>query len=170
MNFYIVILFALSWVICNGQNTRPSQSHYAGNVGDIAFDKKMDDANFRVCNENKALQYYNLPNGFPFEGEKVRLIEIFEGAFRNKRFENKSGYITIRFIVNCEGSTGRFRIQEMDSKYQPTTFDKNLVNQLLQTTRSLRGWQTANNGIENVDYYQYLTFKIAKGELTEILP
>jgi hypothetical protein len=166
--FWFLLLSCLN--LSCGQSTERLQTNYPDNVGDIPFDKDLDDRSFKVCNESRTFQYYNSPKGFPFEGEKIKLTEIFEDAFRYKRFKNESGYVTIRFIVNCEGLTGRFRIQEMGSQFRQTKFDKNLLDALLQTTRNLKGWVIASNGVDNFDYYQYLTFKIEKGELIEILP
>lgn len=152
------------------QRTEFIETSYPDKVGDIVFDADLDDPSFEVCNESKTFQYYNIPNGFPFEGEKIKLVEIFRAAVDNKNFKNETGYVTIRFIVNCEGSTGRFRVQQMNSEFHETRFDKNLVDVLLKTTTKLKGWVIASDGVEKFDYYQYLTFKIEGGKLTEILP
>ena len=78
--------------------------------------------------------------------------------------------MTIRFIVNCQGQTGRFRVQGMSYKYNEKTFNKNLTSQLLSLTKQLDGWIIGENGGKKFDYYQYLTFKIEKGKLIEIMP
>lgn len=78
--------------------------------------------------------------------------------------------IRIRFIVNCEGKTGRFRVIGMNKNYQEKTFDKAITDQLLEITQHLDGWQLLPNAEEPRDYYQYLLFKMNKGTIVEILP
>lgn len=86
--------------------------------------------------------------------------------------KKESGYITIRFIVNCKGEAGRFRVIQMDKDYQLTSFSEELVLQLYNITTSLKGWEifTSENNNYSYDYIRYLTFKIEKGELKDIMP
>ena len=68
--------------------------------------------------------------------------------------------------MNCNGDTGMFRTNGVDLSLKEKKFDNRITDQLLKATRSLSGWY---QGIE-VDYYQFLTFKIVDGKLTDILP
>ncbi len=133
-------------------------------VGDIEFDEKLDDKNFKLCNTTQ-LQYFNLNKELQYEGEKWAIIKNFERLNLETDAKN-NGYITIRFIVNCEGKTNRFRVQQFNAEYKEFSFDKNFVNEILKFTKNLNGWQN----LEKRDYYQYLTFKIENGKVTEILP
>ena len=158
-NFYI--LFHLP-ILFSCQTEKISK--LTSNVGNIEFDEKLDDKNFNLCNIS-TLQYFNLEKGFQYEGEKLAIVENFEQL--NLETDAKSnGYITIRFIVNCEGKTNRFRVQQLNMHYKECVFDKNFVNEILKFTKNLNGWKS----LENKDYYQYLTFKIENGKVTEILP
>jgi len=78
--------------------------------------------------------------------------------------------IRIRFIVNCAGDTGRFRILGMDKDYKQKEFSPSITDQILSITKSLTGWKTKTSNGETYDYYQYLIFKIDKGQIKEILP
>ena len=60
----------------------------------------------------------------------------------------------------------RFRVQQFNADYKEFSFDKSFVNEILEFTKNLNGWQN----LEKRDYYQYLTFKIENGKVTEILP
>ena len=84
--------------------------------------------------------------------------------------KNSTGYITIRFVVNCEGKTGMFRVQQMDEDYNETIFEENIVSIILKFVKSLDGWIVQSYKGQTVDYYQYLTFKIENGIVKEILP
>ena len=143
---------------------------YPAVIGDIEYDPALDDPGFRVCNVGEVFQYYNFGKGVQFKGEKIRIVEYFSKKFKGTEFKGEHGYITIRFIVNCEGSTGRFRVQEMDFDYQPKTFSKKLTAQLLSLTQNLDGWMVGMYEDHAFDYYQHLTFKIEDGNLTEIMP
>ncbi len=149
----------------------PSSHHetnYPEDVGDIAFDSKTDDPSFKTCHE-RVYQYYNFGKGFEYKGEKPALEEHFK-KLKQTEYKGDDGYITIRFIVNCEGKTGRFRIQEMSTDYTERSFNKELVTRCLELTKQLDGWIIKEHNSQQMDYYQYLTFKIEEGRLTEILP
>lgn len=163
--FFILFFFSL---LFNCQ-TEKTESKYPYQVGDIEFDAKLDDPNFKVCNYPKVYQYYNFGDGFDYDGEKMTIIEELE-KLNLKDSDSKSGYITIRFIVNCEGKSGWFRLAEMDSNYQVIKFDSKFSASLLDFTKNLKGWKTKVAKEKNVDYYQYLTFKIKDGKVSEILP
>ena len=45
-------------------------------VGDIEFDEKLDDKNFKLCNTTQ-LQYFNLNKELQYEGEKCAIIKNF---------------------------------------------------------------------------------------------
>lgn len=142
-------------------------------VEDIPFDSRTDDSSFQLCHDERAVfQYFNLSNGMLYKGEKKALIDEILRKYKKVTVDD-SGWVRIRFVVNCKGETGRFRLISSDFSYQEKEFDTRITNQLLSITRSLKGWLPQTNDDfeqEAVDYYQYLIFKIQKGELTEIMP
>ncbi len=169
--FISILLFSCS----KSQNSSedPVQeaiSLYPLHVGDIAFDKKIDSSSFELCNENYHPQYYNTGQGLVFEGEKIAIIKHFDQYYDPTNVPKESGYLTIRFIVNCKGETGRYRVQEMDSNYEDIKFSSEISDQLLSLTKSLKGWSFPKDTKRRWDYYQYLTFKIEDGLIIEIMP
>ena len=171
----VYTLFVIIISIC-GCKQQMTDSHnrgevvYTRHVGDILFDANVDDPAFKVCDEGRAKQYYNFGKGLLYKGEKDDLDAYFMERFKPKKKTKETGSITIRFIVNCEGKTGRFRIQGIDPNYKVKQFNTSLVNQLLQLTKELDGWVVGEKEGKIYDYYQYLTFKIKNGELIEIMP
>jgi hypothetical protein len=145
-------------------------AQYTDCIGDIIYDPNQDDVGFKVCNASYVAQYYNFGKGVQFNGEKSKIIKHFEKFYQPGKFAGETGYVTIRFIVNCEGTAGRFRVQEMDMDFVPKTFENGLAKELLRITGNLQGWGIASHETQVFDYYQYLTFKIEDGKLTEILP
>jgi len=142
--------------------------NYPAQVGDIAFDAKLDDPAFKVCDDRNVQQYYSFGKGFQYNGDKPQLKR--EVLKQWKKLSDVNAMITIRFIVNCEGKSGRFRIQSMDDSYQLIVLSEKVNSQLIQLTRSLSGWIIGTNRERSFDYYQYLTFRVNNGNLIEITP
>jgi len=81
-----------------------------------------------------------------------------------------TGILPLRFLVNCEGKTGLFRLQHMSQDLKDTVLDEELENKILKFTKSLDGWMPKEIKGLQVDYYQYLTYKIENGKVSEVLP
>lgn len=143
------------------------------NVGDIPFDPSIDDPDFEICSENLIKQYYvrySADDPPRYKGEKITMENTIRKKYSFPDTAAENGFLTIRFIVNCKGKSGRFRIEEMDSNYQPKKFDPKISTQLLAITKALDGWIPRRRSTRYYDFYQYLTFKINRGQIIEILP
>ena len=166
----LVLLILLLSLFTHCQTEKNVVSKYPANVGDITFDKKLDDPQFKRCLDEKySFQYYNDSKGFQYKSEK-REIEKEIQTLNLPENKEANGYITIRFVVNCEGKSGMFRMQQIDNEYKEYTFNKKLSDQLLNFTKKLNGWIPKEIEEKKVDYYQYLTYKIENGKVSEILP
>lgn len=161
----IVLLFSILW------GCQVEKSDYLRWVGDIEQNDQIDKLDFKVCNgDNRVLQYFNLGEGPVYKGEKSRIINAFKSKYKSVNDKRENGLIRIRFIVNCEGKAGRFRVLQSDYNYQETEFDKEIVSQLMTITKGIEDWAVFKRNEATVDYYMYLIFKIKDGQLTEILP
>ncbi|MBK8053190.1 MAG: hypothetical protein IPK35_07965 [Saprospiraceae bacterium] len=152
------------------QHSVPKNSRYLSMVGDIAHDSKLDDPSFTLCNEKNTKQYHNLNEEMQYENEKYALDQTFTSQFKADPKIKDSGMIRIRFIVNCKGETGRFRLISSGNDYKEKQFDKAITDQLMTITKSLKGWKILSDRRGPKDYYQYLIFKITDGQIKEILP
>ena len=161
---------AMLFILCACAQQSKNTNNYPAQVGDIAFDKALDDPSFTICNETEIQQYYNFGKGVQYVGEKPKITQHFKDGFNSKTRTGESGYLTIRFIVNCHGKTGRYRVEGMNSNFEIKEFDKAIVNQLLSLSKKLDGWIIGQHENQRFDYYQYLTFKLENGILTEIMP
>lgn len=146
------------------QSTTPT---YLRSIGDILPDPGLDEASFTLCNDSTAVQYFAFGEK-TFEGEKILIKRAFAEAYQSEQAAKESGLIRVRFVVNCKGETGRYRVIGMDEKYQEKKFDNSITDQILAITKDLKGWKGFPH--INRDYYQYLIFKIRAGELIEIMP
>lgn len=147
-----------------------SQSSKWDYIGNITFDEKTDRKDFILCNENQIYQYFNDSKGFQYKGEKLAIEEDFQKKYKSVNVKKENGWVRIRFVVNCNGESDRFRILIANYDYQPIEFDKNIISQLLNITKSLTGRIPKSVNGKKVDYYQYLIFKIKDGKIDEILP
>ena len=163
-----IIIIAI--VLLAGCTRSGQDSKYLRWVGDAEFDPEMDAADFQLCGSEKWVQQYlHFGQGLQYEGEKTALRKRFKEAYLPVETA-QSGWIRIRFIVNCQGQTGRFRMIGSDLDYQEQTFDERITGQLLKITQSLDGWAVLSKNGKPRDYYQYLIFKINNGNLIDILP
>jgi len=139
------------------------------NTGDIAFNAAIDDPSFTICNPKEVFQYYNTTAYY--KQHKREIEHYFKSRYQpSAQTAGETGYLTIRFIINCSGQTGRFRVYELDANYQPAKFDTGITSQLLKLTKELRGWQPAVYKNTIYDSYQYITFKLKKGAIACVLP
>lgn len=143
------------------------------NVGDIPFDASVDDPDFEVCDEIQTRQYYGRRAKYTsagYRGEKKALVAVFYEKYEHPVSDEENGYVTIRFLVNCKGQSGRFRVQEMDFDYQPKKFDPQIVEKLLTIVRELDGWIPVEREGKKYDFYQYLSFRLERGRIVKIMP
>jgi hypothetical protein len=165
LNFLLFIPF-----ISFGQEKSEIKSEYPKYVGDIEFKSEIDNKDFELCFEKHIFQYFNTADGMEYEGEKLAIEKEFAVKYKSEIIKNETGLIRINFVVNCKGKTDRFRLISMDENYNEKVFAKSITEQLMRITKNLIGWQGKKYNEKEIDYYQYLIFKIENGQLKEILP
>jgi len=162
----LISLFCL--IGCKELN--PSEK-YLRWVGDIEFNPALDDPEFYPCNgEEQVLQYFNLEAGPQFPGEKPALEQLFKSQYAADSIAGQSGWIRLRFMVNCKGKAGRFRLLEANSSMVAFQFDSSISEQLMSITKSIKEWPILYRDQKAIDYYFYLTFKLKDAQIQEILP
>lgn len=168
MKYFFILALTLSLYSCATEKTTGQK--YLRWVGDIEHNPEIDDKNFVLCHgENNFRQYFNMSQGMQYEGEKTAIVNYFKEKYKPVNIQ-ESGWVRIRFIVNCQGKSSRFRMIEADENYRERPFDKQISQQLLSLTQSLKGWKIITFEDEPVDYYQYLVFKIQDGNIEKIMP
>jgi len=167
--FILFLIFGLTGTHLLAQSKLPLPDPLPANVGDLKFDPKTDDPHFQICYPDYINQYYGMGTGY--KGGKKEIRNYFREHFKYEpSFSTISGYVTIRFIINCKGQTGWFRIKQVDQHYQKANFNKKMVNQLLDLTKKLNGWIPGKIDEKNYDTYYYLNFKLLNGHLKDITP
>ena len=135
----------------------------------IQPDALVDDPTFTLCDVNTAYPYYGTDTHV--KRDKREILEYFNHGYRKPETARDNGYVCIRFIVNCMGVAGRFRLEEFDKNYQPTSINSEIKVQLLDLTRNVKDWQPIIfENQRTYDSYCYFLFKIENGNLTDVLP
>jgi hypothetical protein len=134
-------------------------------------------AKFNVCNEDHLFQYYHHANNFSALATETQYDKGFN--FLNQYFKSElkpilgakkqSGWITIRFTVNCNGEKGRYKLYQMDETYKNFSFNTQLIKQIFDAFMKLPNqWTIKNIHNMNVDAGYHLVFKIKNGKLVEV--
>jgi len=143
---------------------------YENQVGYISNNNTLGDKDFKVCLEEHLFPFYygRKPASFTFGKDSIR--RYFDEQYSNQGVINESGYITIRFIINCKGEAGRYEILQIGKDYKKKIFNQALVDHLFTLTRNLKDWNPIELRDTKFDSFIHMTFKIENGELLEILP
>ncbi|MEM1121869.1 MAG: hypothetical protein AAGJ18_15565 [Bacteroidota bacterium] len=150
-----------------------AKNHGKHRVAYIDPNNTLDDAtNFKVCDDQRIADYYNNTKGVqPIrKNGKSALQKILAKKLDKSKLQSASGYLTFRFVVNCEGQAGRFTTEQTSLDFEKTTFDPALIDHLYENVRSLDDWRLTIIRDKPRDAYTYLTFKLKDGKIIELLP
>ena len=136
-------------------------------VGDIIFDARTDDSKFQFCNPNFVLQGYELKKRAD-ESRKWISDQLKQNFVFHPSWKEQTGFVTVRFAVNCFGLTDRFRAIGVTADLRAFDFPSAFTQYLIKLVKEIK-WPVENYRQQAVDYYQDVTFKIVKGELKEAL-
>lgn len=145
--------------------------HGTHRVGYIDTLKTLDDHTaFETCFlPSKINDYYN-DDRAGFIGGKGRLKAVLKSKLDPTKLEGESGYLTYRFVINCEGKAGWFVTEEADLDFQKKKFSNVSKQHLFEVLKSEKEWKPLAIWGESRDAYTYITFKLKNGEIIEILP
>lgn len=149
------------------------KDHGTKRVAYIDPTKTIDDhSNFKLCEkEDYIVDYYNGDPPAGVIGGKPVIWDLLDKYLDPSKIQGQSGYMTFRFVVNCNGEVGRFMIEETDLDFNQTTFSQSSKDHLYEIMRKIDNFQSTKLKYkENVDAYVYITFKMRDGKIIELLP
>ena len=122
------------------------------------------------CDPSNLFYYYQVNTKYPLSTMNV-LTDV--KAFLSQRGKKYSGngYITLRFIVDCEGNIYKVKVLQVDENYKPFRFERAFISDLNDYIHTLNKWQR-NISVEeykNVNYIAYLSFKVRNGEVVNVI-
>lgn len=138
-------------------------------VGVIEEGSFWEEDEFELCYKEKIFPGYYGRTNSGFSKSRDTLNNYFNTHFDNNGFTNATGYITVRFIINCKGETGRYEIKEVGPDFKKTKFNKYLTEHILDLVKNLETWTAVRFQGYDYDSFYHITFKLENGELVEIL-
>ena len=151
------------------QNTVPQHLNVKEKIGWIPFDKSLDNSNFKVCDELNIEEYYQVN---PSYGEGMQSIRKYIFAHQQllESLCEKDGYVIVRFVINCQGQTDRYRTKFMSLNYtDENTVNAELQKKIIQLTRDMGSWTPGKYDGKTYDCYQHLKFLFKNGQLVDVL-
>lgn len=163
--YHILSLWILFLFGCQTR-AKDALENYPDQMGEIAFDPQKDDSAFQLCNENDLV---HSRTSLSYEGGRSEIMVISTAMMENAGLKvDYTGYIMAHFLVNCQGQTGRFRLESMDNGFMKDEAPDALMALVNKVVMSLDQWiitKTANLG---KDHSKYLNFKFINGKLDAI--
>lgn len=151
------------------QNTVPQHLNVKEKIGWIPFNKSLDNSNFKVCDELNIEEYYQVN---PSYGEGMPSIRKYISSYQKELEElcEKDGYVILRFVINCQGQTDRYRTKFMTLNYtDENTVNAELQKKIIQLTRNMGNWNPGKYDGKTYDCYQHLKFLFKNSQLVDVL-
>ena len=137
-----------------------------GNISWIHCDAEIDDPYFTLCDDGQVLNHYRSRPSYQ-EGDQD-FEELIIAEFADCPKDNQlDGFITIRFMVNCEGQAGRFRVYEFDSQYRDFSFSY-LTPQLIRFIKGKKNWTPGKIKGHSFDSFYHFTCRVEDGIITGV--
>lgn len=163
---FLILLSIFSLTSCDYYLVKDHRDHIG--VIQKGFWEREED--FQLCFEEKIFPYYYGRKAAGFAEGKDVLRKYFYSQYSNRGITNESGYVTVRFIINCKGEAGRFELLQTGLDFKKKRFSPLISRQLLELTRKLESWRPLEYYGDRYDSFFHLSFKITNGDLEEILP
>jgi hypothetical protein len=163
--FFIISIYPThSW----SQELNQFPSKYPNQIGDIYFNKEIDTTEFEPCKRNQIIHWYTYE--VKYKGDSKAIYDECLNSILPDQNNQFTGYIIVRFVVNCKGKTGWFRANALTTDFLPVNCPKVILDKFIIYVKNLKGWKNANYEGVNYDSYMYLNFKLINGKIINILP
>lgn len=169
LRYSFLLLILLIRVMTFSQNTVPQHLNVKEKIGWIQYDKSLDNSNFKVCDELNIEEYYQVN---PSYGEGLPSIKKYISAHQQEleALCKKDGYVIVRFVINCQGQTDRYRTKFMLLNYtDENTVNAELQKKIIQLMRDMGNWTPGKYDGKTYDCYQHLKFLFKNSKLVDVL-
>lgn len=145
--------------------------HGMHRVAYIDTTQVLDDAQaFEPCGHTAEIyDYYNCDRAQVLGG-KGRLWDMLDEQLDPALIAGKSGLLTYRFVINCEGQAGWFITRTSTLDYQAHDFGMKVEGHFYNMLRAEQNWKALQCKGSAKDAYAYITFVLNDGHVVEILP
>jgi len=169
MKTYLYLIpIAILLYSCNASNVEVSPpKKYNNLVGDIPVQADIDNPNFQLCDSTKVIHQRT---ALRYLGGNEAIEKTYMDKFNpQSSYTQFTGYVVIRFIMNCNNETGRFRVQSLADDFSLQKCPSGMQEELLTIAKNLNAWQHAPTKDTKLDYTKYINIKITNGKVVEIL-
>ena len=167
----IFILLLIIIISCNRQEEVSRHyeplRHYENQIGDTHFIKHVDDPHFKFCDSTDVLHKRAFV-GYKRGGMRAIYEDIYDNYVYQKTYATFSGYLIVRFAVNCHDESGRFRLQTVDLDFNLSEPPKALSQHIISIVKSLKGWKHPLYDNKDYDGYKFLTIKVQNGQIQKL--
>lgn len=166
---FVVLLFICG---CTNQtdNKIVQKSTIASSRHDVGYtpiDLKLDDENFVVCDSTRI---YSGRNRIQYADGSAALKKECMAKFVFKpAYKPFNGYIVVRFMINCQGETGRFRAESLDLDFSTKKCSPDLLEHSIQIVKNIDTWVKSSQYGEKREYSKYINFKFKNGKIEHVL-
>lgn len=159
-NIFLLISFFIAFSI-----TAWAYYQTTHEVGELQANGTTD-KDFKVCNEKKIREFYGIKTDFV--GGKTAIKNRIFSKLQFLNFK-ESGLVTFRFVVNCRGKIGRFRVKTTDRDLQRSKVDPDNILEIEKALATLKNLNSAKNKSgTSFDSYYVLNFKIENKKIVDI--
>ncbi|PIA78626.1 hypothetical protein BFR04_03575 [Gaetbulibacter sp. 4G1] len=163
MKKFIGFVVIFCFLLCCDKPKSLKANTYENQIGDTSFNPNLDNRNFKLCDSTQVLHKRALVK---YKGGTKALENDLISQFNYKsKYQSFNGYFFIRFVVNCNDETGRFRMQILDQNFKSTNCPKELEIHILKITKALKNWNHAFYKGKAMDCYRFLIIKMEKGKI-----
>lgn len=156
----------MSMISCDYYLINPHNNH----VGVITKKGKYDTSEFKPCIEEKIFPYYYGRSPSEYTKGKNQLRKHILENHDNHGYIDISGYITVRFIINCEGQIGYFKVEQVTTDFKEVNFPNVFVDNIVELIKLTDSWKPLEFNDLPYDSFFHITLKIGNGDVLEVLP
>ncbi len=166
----IVILLLLLTSCKNEERSNETVSlwpSYNHDLSYIPFDPDLDNPNFEICD---SASVRSGRNNFLYPDGNELLIEKIRNKFQsNSTYKNYTGFVVVRFLVNCKNETGRYRAQSMNLDFTKSDAPVRLMNDCINVIKGIKNWKKSNRYDQETEYMKYINLKFKNGKIEHVL-
>ncbi|MBX2829092.1 MAG: hypothetical protein KTR22_13080 [Flavobacteriaceae bacterium] len=160
---YLFILWLLLPFFLACENKEEVSIGYENQIGDTHYVAGLDTEEFEFCDSTNVLHKRAYVG---YHGGTQALLEELNG-FYDDRFipTNFEGFFIVRLGVNCNGQPGRFRIESLDTQFNPLEENKEWEDYILSLSRRLKNWKKPYYRGQFYDGYTFFILKFNNGKM-----
>lgn len=158
---YIILNVWVCLLLISCDTSSNQQKQYLKDIGDTVFNTQTDNPNFKFCDSSNILHKRAYVK---YTGGHRQFDNDFSIKYKTKaQYNNFSGYIIIRFAVNCKDQIGRVRWEVLSPDFKPTSAPQVLEDDVIRIFKSLTHWKHPIYRGDSYDGYTYTIIKLENG-------